>query len=144
MKALTKPMTERLPVAQTPSQAGPSTSKRRRVPLWPTVLASLAVFAVVFEFLAFQLRAGHDPALGAPTAAVETKQRPNVVERRIIQRRVVHLPARTSQPATGTGTSTATASPASGIAPATAPAPTPAPAAPAPAPAPAPVTTSSS
>ena len=137
-------MTERLPLAQTPSRAGRSTSKRRRVPFWPTVLASLAIFAVVFEFLAFQLRAGHDPALGAPTAAVETKQRPNVVQRRIIQRRVVHLPARISQPATGTGTSTGTVSPPPSSAPAPAPVPPPAPAVPAPAPAPAPVTTSSS
>ena len=30
----------------------------------PTVFAALAIFAVAFEFLAFQLSPGRDPALG--------------------------------------------------------------------------------
>ena len=35
----------------------------------PTVMAALAVFAVAFEFLAFQLSAGKDPAVGPGTTA---------------------------------------------------------------------------
>lgn len=35
----------------------------------PTFLAALAVFAVAFEFLAFQLSAGKDPALGSGVTA---------------------------------------------------------------------------
>ena len=31
----------------------------------PTVAAALATFAVLFEFLAFQLSSGNDPALGS-------------------------------------------------------------------------------
>src|SRR5689334_22202713 len=44
----------------------------------PTVLAALAVFAVAFEFLAFQLSAGKDPALGTgvATTAPVSKTRP--------------------------------------------------------------------
>ena len=40
-------------------------ARPRRVPSLPTVLASAACFLVVFEFLAFQLRSGRDPAIGA-------------------------------------------------------------------------------
>ena len=77
---------------------GPVPGSRRaaisaRVPSLPTVLASAACFLVMFEFLAFQLRAGRDPALGdngrrrcAPTAA---RPRPVVIHRRIVVRRVV-------------------------------------------------------
>ncbi len=35
----------------------------------PTVMAALAVFGVAFEFLAFQLSSGKDPAVGAGVAA---------------------------------------------------------------------------
>ena len=49
----------------------PPTSRRREGkprPL-PTVFAALAIFAVAFEFLAFQLSSGRDPAVGAGAAA---------------------------------------------------------------------------
>jgi hypothetical protein len=44
----------------------------------PTVLAALAVFAVAFEFLAFQLSSGRDPAVGTGAASrtPSTKTRP--------------------------------------------------------------------
>src|SRR5512132_2469199 len=44
----------------------------------PTVLAALAIFTVAFEFLAFQLSAGKDPALRTTPAipAAATKTRP--------------------------------------------------------------------
>ncbi len=35
----------------------------------PTVMAALAVFGVAFEFLAFQLSSGRDPAVGAGVTA---------------------------------------------------------------------------
>lgn len=40
-------------------------SPGRRPRAWPTVVASIALFAVCFTLLAFQLRAGHAPTLGA-------------------------------------------------------------------------------
>lgn len=132
-------MTEPVPTASSGSAAR---TARRRPRFWPTAVASLACFAVIFEFLAFQLRAGNDPALGAGPAAAAAPTRP-VVNRRIVQRRIVHLPARqTAIPAAPTvGGSSATTTPSSP--PATAPASVPVPA-PAPAPAlPAPVTSSS-
>jgi hypothetical protein len=58
-------------------QPAPRERVRKPRPL-PTVLAALAVFAVAFEFLAFQLGAGRDPALGrqAASAAAVTTARP--------------------------------------------------------------------
>ena len=44
------------------------TRPRKPRPL-PTVLAALAVFGVAFEFLAFQLSSGRDPAVGAGVLA---------------------------------------------------------------------------
>jgi hypothetical protein len=42
------------------------TPRRRRAPsLKVTVVAATAGFLVVFELLAYQLRSGHDPAIGA-------------------------------------------------------------------------------
>jgi hypothetical protein len=58
---------------------GPPRQKPQRKPRpLPTVLAALAVFGVAFEFLAFQLSAGKDPALGrsTPAAAPVTRTRP--------------------------------------------------------------------
>lgn len=136
-------MTDRLPQssAATPRAGTGATAarSRRRPRFLPTVAASLAVFAVLFEFLAFQLRSGNDPALGAgtPVAAVR-HERPVLVDRKIVKRRVVHLP-----PKQQSTSSTAVAAPAT-TATAPAPAAAPAPVAPAPAPvAPAPVTSSS-
>jgi hypothetical protein len=44
------------------------TRPRKPRPL-PTVMAALAVFGVAFEFLAFQLSSGRDPAVGAGVVA---------------------------------------------------------------------------
>jgi hypothetical protein len=67
----------------------------------PTVLLGLASFAVIFEFLAFQLNSGNDPALGksvlaANDAAPMRVARP-AVNRRIVRTRVVHLPPRSGR-----------------------------------------------
>lgn len=114
------------PVSPTAKVAGATAGggkPRRRPRALPTVLAALACFAAAFEFLAFQLSSGHDPALGAGAmggSAQAAKSSP--VKKRIVITRVV--------PSTGTATSSSGA----GYSPA----------APAAAPAPAPVVTSSS
>jgi hypothetical protein len=122
-----------------PDRSGSKRQRQRRVPGLPTVLASVACFLVVFEFLAFQLRAGRDPALGdtdVSTAAV--RPRPVIVHHRIIVRRVVEsTPAASTAPASTGTAGSSTASSSSVPAPAIPAAPAPAPAAPAPAPAPA-------
>lgn len=138
------------------AEPGKSAQRPPRKPrLLPTALASVACFLVVFEFLAFQLRSGNDPALGAQPIAAQAPKRPTVLNRKVVQTRVVHLPPRqqvsSSAAPVPTGTASAVAAapaPAPAAAPAPAPAPAPA-AAPAPAPAPAaspaaaPVTSSS-
>lgn len=108
----------------------PAPARRRRPGPLRTVLAAGALFLVTFEFLAFQLSSGRDPAVGAgqPTT---TGQRPQV--RRVIRTRVVTdvLPPR------GSGSSGGGATASSGPAQSSSPAP-------ASTPAPAPVVTSSS
>jgi hypothetical protein len=84
--------------------------------------AAAALFCVVFIFLAQQLRAGRDPAIGAGKPAAAVAPRKVIVRRVIVTRVVEDGAAARSQP-------TVTQS---------------APAAPAPAPAPAPVVSSGS
>ena len=137
-------MTDRPTASKQPVRAGARSAPPRRPArgkpgILPTLLTSAACFLVLFEFLAFQLRSGNDPALGAGTpAAAEAPRRPTVIDRKLIRTRVVHAPsAPATPPATGTPVSTGSV----GATPATAPA---AASAPAPAPAPAPPVTSSS
>jgi hypothetical protein len=94
-----------------PGAGGP----RRRPRALPTVLAALACFAVVFEFLAFQLNAGRDPALGksAGSPAATKKLRP---KRKIIITKVIGAPRGSS---TATGSATASTTAASAPAPVT-------------------------
>jgi hypothetical protein len=109
---------------------------RRRPPSAHVVVtATLALFLTVFALLVFQLRSGHDPALGAgPVARVASPPPKHVLVRNLIVTRViVHLPGKDenfSVPVTRTAVVP--------VAPAAAPAPVPA------APAPAPLTTHSS
>ncbi len=75
--------------------------------------AALGAFFAALALLAFQVRAGNDPALGPaePVAQTQTKPR-RIVIRRVIKRIVVHHPpesaasppgaVRTSQPTTTT------------------------------------------
>jgi len=110
----------------------------------PVVTAFGAVFCVALIFLALQLRAGEDPAIGAgpEAAAVSSQPRPVIVRRVIVRRIVEDAPGEPAAPrATGGAAAPAPAPAASAPAPA---ASAPAPAAPAPAPAPAPVTTQAS
>ena len=67
---MTEPVrpTEELGTGTTARRASraPSTARRRRAPGFKvTVVAALAGFLVVFQLLAYQLRSGHDPAVGA-------------------------------------------------------------------------------
>ena len=71
--------------------AATTTERRRRPsPFW-VVTGSLAAFFVLLAFLAVQVRAGGDPALGEPkqTAAVATPEPRRVIVRRVIVRRVI-------------------------------------------------------
>lgn len=47
-----------------------SQPRRRRV--WPVLAAGLAIFFVVLTLLAYQVRTGHDPALGQNAVALVT------------------------------------------------------------------------
>jgi hypothetical protein len=110
---------------------------RRRPPAARMVItATLALFLVVFALLAFQLRNGRDPALGAGAVAHASAPPPKrvLVRKLIVTRVIVHLPAEDA-PAQAARTVTVPAAPAAP----SAPAPIPAPAA-----APAPLTTHSS
>jgi hypothetical protein len=101
---------------------------------------ALGAFFVTLALLAFQVRAGQDPALGPaqPVAQVQKPKPRRILIRKVIKRVVIHHP-----PASG-GAAPAPAAPqATTSAPAPAPAAAPA-TAPAPAPAPAPLTTQSS
>jgi hypothetical protein len=114
---LTRPQAPALPAAEAAGrQAGPRRPPRRPRAL-PTVLAALACFAVAFEFLAFQLTSGHDPALGAagaPQTAQSAQARP--VQKRVVITRVVGSGSAATSPA-------GSASPSPAAAPAAPPAP---------------------
>lgn len=115
----------------------------------PTLLATAACFVVLFEFLAFQLSAGKDPAIGA-TPVVATgppAKRPTVIDRKIVQTKVVSLPPKptvTSAASAPTSSAPATSTASAPVPATSAPAPVVAAPAPAPAPAPAAPVTSSS
>ena len=140
-------MTE-LATPTTPARPPARPAAARKKPgAMPTVLLALATFAVIFEFLAFQLNTGNDPALGKSALAANdpkvAKVARSVINRRIVKTRVVHLPPKQSAtgsavPVSGSGSSGSTSSASTVTSSAPAPA-----AAPAPAPAPAPVTSSS-
>ena len=132
----TAAMTERSVPARTRRRGRPSPST--------VVLGSLAAFLAILAFLAFQVRAGHDPALSAQTSVAQVQQQPRqVVVRKVeddyVITKVVPAPQSTSSPqpalttgsSGGGGASASTSSPApvitSSPAPAPAPAPTPAP-----------------
>jgi hypothetical protein len=95
------------------------------------VWGSVAGFAVLFGFLAGQLRSGNDPALGSGSTAAAGKPQ-KVLVRRVIRRRVVTtvIPSASPQGSGGASVSTSAAPAVTSSAPA--------------APAPAPVTTSAS
>ena len=102
-------MTERSDQAAPAGQRAPRPRRPKPAPL-PTVLAALAIFAVAFEFLAFQLSAGKDPALGpaTPTTPVVAKSRP---AKKIVITKVIPAGGGTA------GIPTSTYSPSGAVAP---------------------------
>jgi hypothetical protein len=62
-------------VAAMTEQPKPEGRARKPRPL-PTVMAALAIFGVAFEFLAFQLSSGKDPAVGVGAGTPVTRTRP--------------------------------------------------------------------
>ena len=108
--------------APTSPQGRPESTRQRprRVPSLPTVLASLACFFVLFEFLALQLSSGRDPAIGASDATpAADRPRPVVIHRRIIVRRVVEsTPGASGVAVSGSGSSSTTSASTATAAPA--------------------------
>ena len=114
----------------------PAAARTKRPRFLPTIMVSVATFAVLFEFLSFQLSSGNDPALGStPIAATkaEVKAARPVIDRKVIKTKVVHLPPKPTASTSAVPVSSGTTS---SVAPTTSSAPAPAPVAPAPAPAP--------
>jgi hypothetical protein len=102
------------------SNSEPKQPQRRRKPSAGWVLGpALGAFFAVLALLAFQVRAGNDPALGAPVAQVQKPRQ--IVVRRVITRVVIHHPAA----ATALPRSSPAAVQTSALAPAPAPAPAP-------------------
>ena len=66
---------------------GPAMTDRARS--LPVATVAGAIFAVVLVYLALQVRAGHDPAIGAMKQSPAGDARRQVIVRRIIVRRVV-------------------------------------------------------
>lgn len=132
-----------------PATEGSSSKARRRPGPAPVAAASLATFLVLLTFLAWQLRAGRDPALGSQAAPTPKK---HVLVKRIERTVVVEVVkprTRAVAPPPASSARPGPASPApsapraySAPAPVRPAAPSPPPA-PAPAPAPAPVTRAS-
>jgi hypothetical protein len=123
------------PPPRAAGRATPGARPRRRRRPGPgrVVAGSLALFLMLFALLAWQMRNGGDPALGAGSTSVAARP-PHVLVHRVVRRVViVHAPA------------AAAAAPPAAAPSATAPAAAaPPPAAPAPAPPPAPVVTRAS
>jgi hypothetical protein len=118
--------------AERPAPRAARPAGRGKPAMWPTVFASLACFLVVFEFLAFRLTSGNDPALGASQVTASPPPRATVVDRKLIKTTVVHDPARQGRPVSSVSDTASSGSPAPATtaatpAPATVPAPAPAP-----------------
>jgi hypothetical protein len=121
-----------------PPKRAPKPRIRKPGPLG-VIAGSFGLFFAITALLAFQMRRGADPALGAPKpAATQTAAPRQILVRHVIETRIVEHRARTARQRS----TTSSPAPAARTAPAAPSAPA-APAAP-PAPAPAPLTTRSS
>lgn len=119
-----------------PSGASPKAPDRwptlgSKPAFWPTAIIAGASFLLLFEFLAFQLGHGNDPAVGSSPSAVAAKPPRPVLIRRIVDTRVIadggRVPSGKTTVSSGSASSGTSAASAAA---ATAPAPAPAPAAP--------------
>ena len=119
-----------------------TTTDRRKPSPFGLLAGSLAAFFALLAFLAVQVRAGGDPALGPPKPAATAEPR-RVIVHRVIMRRIVvtdRAPARRGSAGAASGGGTAFAGGGNGGGAAAAPS-APAPSSPAPT---APVATGSS
>jgi hypothetical protein len=66
-----------------------TTTDRRKPSPFALLAGSLAAFVALFAFLAVQVRAGGDPALGQPNPAATAEPRRVIVDRVIVRRIVV-------------------------------------------------------
>lgn len=113
----------------------PRPRPRRRLSAIPVFATMAALFLATFGFLTFELIAGRDPALGAKALDSVKPERPVIVVRKVIKRRVITTvlppdPVVSSAGSTGTYTGGYSSGGGTYVAPATttvAPAPAPAP-----------------
>jgi hypothetical protein len=126
-----------------PTRRGPARKPPTKPPAGWVFAPALGAFFAALTLLAFQVRAGQDPALGPAEPVAQAQPKPRrILIRRVIRRVVVHHPPTGSPAAVGARQpATTSAAPAAASAPA---APAAAAPAPAPASAPAPLTTQSS
>lgn len=110
----------------------PARRAPKRPSAWPVAAGSLALFAVVLAFLALQLKAGRDPALGAGRPQPPKRVLVKRVEKKVVVTRVVRDDDGGDGESEGGGSGSGSSSPVTVAS------------APAPAPAPAPVSTQSS
>jgi len=100
-------MTDPAPQTQSrPAERGAKAPRNRRPGPGVALSGTFALFAVTFGFLTYQLRTGHDPALGAQALASTATARP-VVVKRVIKRRII---TRVVPTPGATGTTVATSS----------------------------------
>jgi hypothetical protein len=67
----------------------PAPRRRRKPSPVPVVAGSMATFLGLFGFLAYQLRTGHDPALGQKVASVQTVVQPRQVVVKRLERKII-------------------------------------------------------
>ena len=132
-----------------PRRQQPARPRRRKPSALPVIAGSLAAFFALFGFMAYELRIGHDPALGDQRVAMIAKPTKRVVVKRLEHHVIVTklLPPREQEGSDDGGGQVAVVPAQSAPVVVQAPAPQPAPAvvgAPAPAPQPAPVVTATS
>ena len=90
----------------------PRPAPRRRPKALPTVLAAVAVFAVAFEFLAFQLCSGRYPAIGGATGGATRLAAARPVKKRLVITRVIAPSSAGTSSTTSAGVATVTPAPA--------------------------------
>jgi hypothetical protein len=119
------------PAGDTPKPPDRRPTLGARPAFWPTAIIASASFLLLFEFLAFQLTHGKDPALGGTASTAAPKPPRPVLIRRVVETRVVPDGGTDSGANTTVSSgSAASGGSAAGAVQAAAPAPAPAPAAP--------------
>ena len=82
-----------------PGRPRPAATAKKKPGFGPTILVALATFGLLFEFLAFQLNNGNDPALGASVLASNPDPKVAKVDRPVINRKIIKTKVVTDPPA---------------------------------------------